>query len=109
MRKVIITCGVTVGGAMTKNRKYVPITPTDIAKEGIAAAKAGAAVIHIHVRDPQTGAPSMALDLYREVVARIRDAGTDVLINLTTGMGAVYNPPIDDPARAEIVVRPPAE
>jgi uncharacterized protein (DUF849 family) len=109
MRKVIITCALTGGGAMTKNSKHVPITPRDIAQEGIAAAKAGAAVIHIHVRDPGTGAPSMGLDLYREVVTRIRDSGTEVLINLTTGMGATYNPPIDDPARAEILVRPPAE
>jgi uncharacterized protein (DUF849 family) len=109
MRKVIITCALTGGGAMTKNSKHVPITPRDIAQEGIAAAKAGAAVIHIHVRDPETGAPSMGLDLYREVVTRIRDSGTEVLINLTTGMGATYNPPIDDPARAEILVRPPAE
>jgi uncharacterized protein (DUF849 family) len=94
---------------MTKNSKHVPVTPRDIAQEGIAAAKAGAAVIHIHVRDPETGAPAMGLDLYREVVTRIRDSGTEVLINLTTGMGATYNPPIDDPARAEILVRPPAE
>jgi uncharacterized protein (DUF849 family) len=109
MRKVIITCALTGGGAMTKNSKHVPTTPRDIAQEGIAAAKVGAAVIHIHVRDPETGAPSMGLDLYREVVTRIRDSGTEVLINLTTGMGATYNPPIDDPARAEILVRPPAE
>src|SRR3954470_22480331 len=105
MRKVIITCALTGGGAMTKNSKYVPIKPRDIAQEGIAAAKAGAAVVHIHVRDPETGAPAMGLDLYREVVARIRDSGSDVLINLTTGMGAVYDPPIDDPAKAEILVR----
>jgi uncharacterized protein (DUF849 family) len=109
MRKVIITCALTGGGAMTKNSKHVPVSPRDIAQEGIAAAKAGAAVIHIHVRDPETGAPAMGLDLYREVVTRIRDSGTEVLINLTTGMGATYNPPIDDPAKAEILVRPPAE
>jgi uncharacterized protein (DUF849 family) len=109
MRKVIITCALTGGTAMTRNSTYVPVKPRDIAQEGIAAAKAGAAVIHIHVRDPQTGVPSMGLDLYREVVTRIRDSGTDALINLTTGMGAGYVPPIDDPSRAEIVVRPPAE
>jgi uncharacterized protein (DUF849 family) len=109
MRKVIITCALTGGTPMTKNSKYVPVTPRDIAQEGIAAARAGAAVIHIHVRDPQTGAPAMGLDLYREVVARIRDSGINVLINLTTGMGAGYIPPIEDPGRAEVVVRPPAE
>lgn len=109
MRKVIITCALTGGGAMTKNSKYVPITPQDIAREGIAAAKAGAAVLHIHVRDPKTGAPEMRPDLYREVVHRIRDSGVEVLINLTTGMGATYNPPIEDPSKADILVRPPAE
>ena len=109
MRKVIITCAVTGGGAMTKNSKYVPVTPPAIAQECIAAAKAGAAVVHIHVRDPETGAPEMRPDLYREVVARVRDSGTDVLINLTTGMGATYIPPIDNPARAEILPRSPAE
>jgi uncharacterized protein (DUF849 family) len=109
MRKVIITCALTGGGALTKNSKYVPVTPQDIAREGIAAAKAGAAVVHIHVRNPETGKPSMEPGLYREVVERIRDSGTEVLINLTTGMGAHYNPPIKDPASAEIVVRPPDE
>ena len=109
MRKVIITCALTGGGAMTKNSKHVPVTPRDIAQEGIAAAKAGAAVVHIHVRDPETGAPEMRLDLYREVVARVRDSGTEVLINLTTGMGATYNPPIENPARADILpVRRPS-
>jgi len=109
MRKVIITCALTGGGAMTKNSKYVPVTPRAIAEEGIAAAKAGAAVVHIHVRDPETGAPSMRLDLYREVVQQIRESGTDVLINLTSGMGAMYNPPIENPASASIVVCSPAE
>lgn len=108
-RKVIITCALTGGGAMTKNSKYVPITPRAIAEEGIAAARAGAAVAHIHVRDPKTGAPGMELAHYREVVSRIRESGVDVLINLTTGMGAGYNPPIENPARAEVVPRPPAE
>ena len=56
-RKVIITCAITGGGAITKNSKYVPITPQQIAEESISAAKAGASVVHIHVRDPKTGGP----------------------------------------------------
>lgn len=108
-RKVIITCALTGGGALTSNSRYVPITPADIAKEAIAAAKAGAAVVHIHVRDPKTGAPSMGFDLYREVVETIRQSGTDVLLNLTTGMGALYDPPADNPALATTIVCPPSE
>ncbi len=97
-RKVIITCAVTGGGAISKNSKYVPITPQQIADDAIAAAKAGASVVHIHVRDPQTGAPSMKFELYKEVVDRIRGSGTDVIINLTTGVGARFTPAIDNPA-----------
>ncbi len=94
---------------MTRTSTYVPVKPIAIAHEGIAAAKAGAAVVHIHVRNPQTGEPSMDLNLYREVVERIRESQTDVLINLTTGMGASYIPPIEDPASADIIVRRPDE
>lgn len=108
-RKVIITCALTGGSALTSNSKYVPITPEQIAGEGIAAANAGAAVIHIHVRDPISGGPSMEFELYKEVVELVRLSGTDVLINLTTGMGASYDPPVDFPARATTVVCPPSE
>lgn len=108
-RKVIISCAVTGGGALTKNSRYVPITPEAIAREAIAAASAGAAVVHIHVRDPETGAPGGGVELFRDVVSRIRDSGTDVVINLTTGPGARYDPPIEDPRRADVVVQPPAD
>ena len=108
-RKVIITCALTGGGALTSNSRYVPITPEDIAREGIAAANAGAAVVHIHVRDPKSGKASMELQLYREVVGLIRESGTDVILNLTTGMGASYHPPVDVPSLATTVVLPPAE
>lgn len=108
-RKVIITCALTGGNALTNNSRYVPITPVEIAREAIAAAKAGAAVVHIHVRDPKSGEPSMELELYREVVEIIRQSGTDVLINLTTGMGASYDPPVDNPSLAANVIRPPSE
>jgi uncharacterized protein (DUF849 family) len=98
--KTIITCAVTGGGAITERSTYVPITPLQIAESAIGAARAGAAIVHIHVRDPETGAPSMELGLYREVVERIRASGVDVLINLTTGVGARYVPDERDPAIA---------
>jgi uncharacterized protein (DUF849 family) len=98
--KTIITCAITGGGAITERSKYVPITPAQIAESAIGAARAGAAIVHVHVRDPQTGAPSMEIALYREVVDRIRASGVDVLINLTTGVGARYAPGEADPAVA---------
>jgi uncharacterized protein (DUF849 family) len=78
----------------------VPVTPAQIAASAIDAAKAGAAIVHIHVRDPQTTKPSMDGALYREVVERIRASGTDVLINLTTGPGARFIPGADEPLKA---------
>ena len=96
-RKVMISCAVT-GSADTPGRNAaVPVTPQQIAGSALDAAKAGAAIVHIHVRDPQTTRPSMELALYREVVERIRASGSDVLINLTTGPGARYVPAADDP------------
>jgi uncharacterized protein (DUF849 family) len=98
-RPVIITCALT-GAADTPGRSpYVPVTPEQIAKEALAARDAGAAIVHIHVRDPDTGKPSRDLALYRDVVRRIRDARSDVLINLTTGVGARFVPGDDDPNR----------
>jgi uncharacterized protein (DUF849 family) len=98
-RKVMISCAVT-GSADTPGRNpAVPVTPAQIAQSAIDAAKAGAAIVHIHVRDPQTTRPSMELAHYREVVDRIRQSGVDVLINLTTGPGARYDPTPDDPAK----------
>jgi uncharacterized protein (DUF849 family) len=99
-RKVIISCAVT-GSADTPGRNpAVPVTPEQIANSCVDAAKAGAAVVHIHVRDPKTTKPSMDGALYREVVERIRGSGTDVLINLTTGPGARYVPDPEDPSKA---------
>lgn len=92
----ILTCAVT-GGAPIQNNPAVPITPKDIAQQAIDAAKAGAAIAHIHVRDPKTGRSSMELSHYREVVERIRDSGSDVVINLTTGTGAQFVPGKEDP------------
>src|SRR5664280_2223819 len=76
-----------------------PALAASIAEAAIDAAKAGAAIVHIHVRDPQTTRPSMDGALYREVVERIRASGTDVLINLTTGPGARFIPGVDDPLK----------
>lgn len=95
-RKVILTCAVTGGSALSKNSQYVPITPEQIANEAIEAARAGAASVHIHVRDPETGAPSMRFELYEDVMQRIRRSDTDVIINLTAGPGAGFDPPLDE-------------
>ena len=98
-RKVMISCAVT-GSADTPGRNpAVPVTPQQIAQSAIDAAKAGAAIVHVHVRDLQTTRPSMELALYREVVERIRDSETDVLINLTTGPGARFVPGKEDPEK----------
>lgn len=85
--EVFITCAVTGAGETTAKSDKVPVTPQQIADSAIDAAKAGAAIAHIHVRDPLTGRGCRRLDLYTEVVERIRASGTDVIINLTAGMG----------------------
>ncbi|HZF75981.1 MAG TPA: 3-keto-5-aminohexanoate cleavage protein [Acetobacteraceae bacterium] len=96
-RPVIITCALTGGMDNAHQSPYLPATPEEIAREALAARAAGAAIVHIHVRDPVTRKPSRELALYREVVARIRDAGSDVLVNLTTGAGARFIPDERDP------------
>ncbi|WP_369180855.1 3-keto-5-aminohexanoate cleavage protein [Streptomyces mutabilis] len=94
---VIITCALTGAGDTVRKSPHVPVTPEQIARNAVDAAAAGAAVVHIHVRDPQTGDPSRDPKLYREVVERVKETGTDVVINLTAGMGGdlVIDP--DDP------------
>src|SRR5712672_2869296 len=100
-RKVMISCAVT-GSADTPGRNpAVPVTPEQIARSALDAAKAGAAIVHIHVRNPETTRPSMNPAHYREVVERIRASGSDVLINLTTGPGARFAPGADDPLKPE--------
>ncbi|WP_428029386.1 3-keto-5-aminohexanoate cleavage protein [Ancylobacter sp.] len=86
-RDVFITCAVTGAGDTVGRSAHVPVTPQQIAESAIDAAKAGAAVVHCHVRDPETGAASRRLELYREVTDRIRAAEVDVVLNLTAGMG----------------------
>ncbi len=92
---VFITCAVTGSGGTQDRSPHVPRSPQQIADSAIAAAKAGAAIVHCHVRDPQTGAPSRDLKLYREVTERIRAADVDAVLNLTAGMGGdmVFGPP----------------
>jgi uncharacterized protein (DUF849 family) len=86
--KTILTCAVTGSGTLPKQTPYLPITPEQIAQSALEAADAGAAIVHLHVRDPVTGLPSMRFELYKEVVDRIRDQNDSVLINLTCGPGA---------------------
>ncbi len=86
-REVFITCAVTGSGATQDKSPHVPRSPKEIAESAIAAAKAGAAIVHCHVRDPETGAPSRDPKLFRELTDRIRDSDTDVVLNLTAGMG----------------------
>ena len=94
----MISCAVTGSADSPKRNPAVPVSPAQIAQSCIDAAKAGAAIVHIHVRDPQTTRLSMDGALYREVVERIRDSGSDVLINLTTGPGARFVPDAENPA-----------
>ncbi|EHM02726.1 hypothetical protein HMPREF9946_00800 [Acetobacteraceae bacterium AT-5844] len=107
--KAILTCAVTGNLTTPEQTPHLPITPEQIARSAIEAAQAGAAIVHLHVRDPATGRPSMALELYREVMERIRDSGTDVLINLTTGPGGRFVPSREDPriAAPETTLLPP--
>ncbi|MEM8838261.1 MAG: 3-keto-5-aminohexanoate cleavage protein [Pseudomonadota bacterium] len=96
-REVFITAALTGSGGTQDRSRNVPRSPTEIADSAIAAAKAGAAVVHCHVRDPETGAPARDPKLYREVTERIRDADVDMVLNLTAGMGGdlVFGPPSD--------------
>jgi uncharacterized protein (DUF849 family) len=98
-RKVMISCAVTGSADTPGKNPAVPVTPQQIAQSSIDAAKAGAAIVHIHVRDPLTSRPSMDGTLYREVMDRIRSSGVDVLINLTTGPGARFVPGVEDPMK----------
>lgn len=93
-KEVFITCAVTGSGGTQDRSPHVPRSPEQIANSAIDAAKAGAAIVHCHVRDPETGKPSRDPKLYREVTERIRDSATDVVLNLTAGMGGdmVFGP-----------------
>ena len=96
--EVIITCAVTGAGDTAGRSDKVPVTPQQIADAAIESARAGAAIVHIHVRDPKTGKGARDAGLFRETVERVRDSGVDVVINLTAGMGGDWVPSEDDPS-----------
>lgn len=84
---VVVTCAVTGAGDTVDKHPAIPVTPEQIATSAIEAADAGAAIVHLHVRDPQTGKGSRDIELFKDVVERVRNSGRNVLINLTAGMG----------------------
>ncbi len=99
-RKPIITCAVTGSGDTAAKHPELPKSPLEIATAAIDAAKAGAAIAHIHVREAESGKPSRDIELYRQVVGYIRDSDTDVILNLTTGMGGdLFLGPDEDPLK----------
>src|SRR5262245_607810 len=95
----MISCAVTGSADSVGKNPAVPVTPEQIATSALDAAKAGAAIVHIHVRDPKTGLASMEGAHYAEVVDRVRNSGTDVVINLTTGPGGRFSPDMADPMK----------
>jgi len=100
MKPTILTCAVTGTFPTREHNPALPVTPAEIAEACLGAARAGAAICHIHVRDPATGRPSMKLEYYREVVQRLRASDVDLIINLTTGPGGRFIPSDDEPAKA---------
>lgn len=100
MNSVFLTCAITGNFTTRAQNPNLPITPDEIATACLDAAKAGATIVHIHVRDPQTEAPSMDVELYRQVVERIRNENRTLIINLTCGPGGRYHPSDEDPAVA---------
>jgi uncharacterized protein (DUF849 family) len=95
--KIFITCAVTGNLTTPDQTPHLPITPEEIANACLGAAEAGAAIVHIHVRDPSSGKPSMELGYYRDVVERIRARNTQLILNITTGPGGRFVPSADDP------------
>ncbi len=100
MTPTILTCSVVGARPLRKDNTAIPYTPAEIAQQTIEAARAGASIAHIHVRDPESGAASMELKHYREVVERIRESEVDIIINLTTGPGARFQPLAESPREA---------
>lgn len=108
-RPIIITCAVTGGSAFNRKHPAFPVTPKEIADASVEAARAGAAIVHVHVRDPATGAASYDPHLFREVTDRLRSSGVDVILNLTCGGNARFVPdPVDESKAADgTTVAPP--
>jgi uncharacterized protein (DUF849 family) len=99
-RKVILTCAVTGNAPFNRKHVQMPVTPSQIASSCVEAAKAGASIVHIHVRNPETGEGSRDPIVFKEVVDRLRSTGIDIVINLTCGLGAVLMPDPNDESRA---------
>jgi uncharacterized protein (DUF849 family) len=95
--KIFITCAVTGNLTTPAQTPHLPVSPEEIADACLSAAEAGAAIVHIHVRDPQTGKPSMELGYYRDVVERIRARNPQLILNITTGPGGRFVPSPDEP------------
>lgn len=110
-QKIMLTAAVTGAGDTTAKNPHVPVTPKEIADSAIASARAGATVAHVHARDPETGGISHNIDHYREIVDRIRDSETDVVINITSGGGGDFIPSLKTPAAggAGTHIQTPAE
>jgi len=98
-RNVILTCAVTGAGDTTAKHPGVPVTPEQIADACIEAAKAGASIAHIHARDPDTGGVSHDIEHFREIMQRVREADTDIVMNITAGGGGDWIPDLEDPTR----------
>ncbi len=99
-RKVILTCAITGNAPFNPRHTAMPVTPAQIAASCLEAAKAGASVVHIHVRDSDTGKGSRDPALFKQVVDRVRSSGVDIIINLTCGLGAFLLPDPEDESRA---------
>lgn len=110
-RRVILTCAVTGNAPFNRNHPAMPVTPAQIADACVEAARAGASIAHVHVRDPRTGAGSREPALFKEVVDRVRQSGQDIVLNLTCGLGAIFIPDPEDESRGlpESDVVPTAE
>ncbi|MBM7572905.1 3-keto-5-aminohexanoate cleavage protein [Aquibacillus albus] len=96
--KILLTAAVTGAGDTTAKSPHVPVTPKEIAQAAIESAKAGATIAHVHARDPKTGGISHNVEHYREIVDRIRESETDVIINITSGGGGDFIPSLNTPA-----------
>src|SRR5699024_2462914 len=98
-KNVLLSCAVTVARGTAAKSEHVPVALKEIADSGTKAAKAGATIAHIHVRDPKTGKLSHDVNLFKEVVERVREADTDVILNITAGGGGDWVPSSEDPTR----------
>ena len=108
-RATILTCAVTGNQTKREQNPALPVTPAEIASSAVEAVRAGAAIVHLHARDPETGRGTTRAELFDEIVARIRDAGCDAILNLSTGEGGRFVPSDDDPkiaAAGSTLMRP---